>query len=487
LKNQGSILPLDPTRLRKLAIIGPSAGVARHGGGGSSTVSPFHRISAYQGLREALPASVAMDYEIGTVIESDLPPVPAEFLKLKGEYFTNKTLSGKPALVRADSQLDFDWGDGEVDPLIPATDFSARWIGTITAPRTRDYQLVLGCDDGCRMWIDGKLLINEWRDQGYTPSAVRYAMKAGESHAIRIEYYQGGGLSRIALAWAPATPRIEDAVELARHSDVALVFVGLAANYESEGFDRTTLALAGEQGRLIKEVATANPNTIVVVQAGAPILMGAWRDSVPAILQAWYPGQEGGTAIADILLGRVNPSGKMPITFPKAQSDTPAYGNFPGQNKTVHYAEGIFVGYRHYDTRNIEPEFPFGFGLSYTTFSLSQPQLTVLDSSTEKPKVRVAVTVTNTGAVAGAETVQIYVHQRNPTVARPAKELKAFKKVELKPGETKLVELTLGRSAFAYFDSSKRTWTVDTDQFDILVGTSSRDMNGQATITLGTK
>jgi beta-glucosidase len=503
LKNDDAILPIDQSKIRSIAILGPSAAVARYGGGGSSIVSPFRRVSAYEGLRKSLPPSIRMEDEIGAVIAGELPIVQEEFLSvpelgvhgLKGEYFNNRLLQGAPAFTRVDPRVDFDWGEGGIHAQTPSSNFSVRWTGQLTAPpssadpsgKARDYSLVLGCDDGCRMWVDGKLIISEWRDQGYTRFSVRYPMKAGESHDLRIEYYDSGGSARVALSWAPAEPKIADAVELAKRSDMAVVFVGLSDHFESEGFDRTTLLLAGEQERLIKEVAKANPNTVVVVQAGGPIVMTAWKDSVKAVVQAWYPGQEGGTAIADVLLGKVNPSGKLPVTIPRAQSDTPAYGNFPGINRIVNYAEGIFVGYRHYDTRNVEPGFPFGFGLSYTQFKIGAPRLKVLDARTATPKVKVEFDITNTGLMAGAETAQVYVHQRNAIVPRPDKELRAFKKVKLAPGETKTVTLTLGHSAFAYFDANKRAWTVDQDQFDVMVGTSSRDISGSSMLVLGTQ
>ncbi len=267
------------------------------------------------------------------------------------------------------------------------------------------------------------------------------------------------------------------AVQAARQADVAIFVAGLPHTrfYDSEGTDRKDLKLPFGQDELIEKVVAANPRTIVVLIDGGAVEM-PWVDQVPAIVQAWYPGMEGGNAIAGVLFGDVNPSGRLPCTFPKKLGDSPAHAlnAFPGEKGVVRYTEGIFVGYRWFDEKNIEPLFPFGYGLSYTTFGYSNLKLTGQGGS--KDSVSVQCDVTNTGSRAGAEVVQVYVGQAHPKLPRPPRELKGFARIYLKPGETGSVSIPLNFSSFAYYDSDQSKWVADEDDFNIEVGSSSRDI-----------
>jgi beta-glucosidase len=256
----------------------------------------------------------------------------------------------------------------------------------------------------------------------------------------------------------------------------------LNSGWESEGFDRADMKLPGDQDRLIKKIAKANKNTIVVLNVGSPVEM-PWIREVPAVLQLWYNSQEQGNALADILFGDVNPSGKLPTTFPVRLEDNPAYINYPGENGKVRYGEGIFVGYRYYDKKDIAPLFPFGHGLSYTKFKYRNLRLSA-NSITPNDTLKVKVDVTNTGKVTGKEVVQLYVRDLKSTFARPEKELKAFAKVELKPKLTKTVTFTLDREAFWYFDAVLNAWRTEPGEFEILVGASSRDIRERRSIML---
>jgi beta-glucosidase len=279
------------------------------------------------------------------------------------------------------------------------------------------------------------------------------------------------------------------AVQAARAADVAIVVAGLTRErpFDCEGADRLDLTLPYGQDELIRQVALANPRTIVVLVSGGPVAMDGWLDRVPAVVQAWYGGTEGGNALARILFGDVNPSGKLPCTFPERMEDTPACAggtpSYPGKNGTERYQEGLLVGYRWYDTRNIEPLFPFGFGLSYTTFQYSDLKI-VGGADAKDPVVTVQFDITNTGACEGAEVAQVYVHENKPGLARPEKELKGFRKVFLKPGEKQTITLPLERRAFAYYDPSKSGWVAQQDDFRILVGASSRDVRLQGDFRL---
>jgi beta-glucosidase len=267
----------------------------------------------------------------------------------------------------------------------------------------------------------------------------------------------------------------ERAVAAAKAADAVIYIGGLNHDkgFDCEGADRKDMKLPYGQDGLIQKIVAANPKTVVVLE-GTMVEMDGWLGKVPSVLQAWFPGMEGGNALARVLFGEVNPSGKLPATFPKKLSDSPAHalGNYPGTNGTVTYGEGLLVGYRWFDTKQIEPQFPFGFGLSYTTFKYSNLKLI----SAANQVVTAQFEIENTGSVPGAEVTQLYIHEANPRLTRPEKELKGFRKVFLKPGDKRTVSIPLVKSAFEYYDDSRKSWVADGKSFEILVGSSSRDI-----------
>jgi beta-glucosidase len=276
---------------------------------------------------------------------------------------------------------------------------------------------------------------------------------------------------------------IDEAVAAAQAADVALLFVALPAFKESEGYDRTDLDLTAQQVALIQAVAAVQRQTVVVLNNGAPIVMGDWIDGVGAVLEAHMMGQAGGGAIADILFGAINPSGKLAETYPRRLEDTPAFLNWPGEAGTVRYGEGLFIGYRYYDARNVPVQFPFGHGLSYTTFVYSNPRVSAA-AFNDTDGVTVTVDVTNSGAVAGKEIVQLYVRDREAGLVRPEKELKGFAKVALEPGETKKVDIALDFRTFAFYHPEYAQWITEDGDFDLLIGASSADIRHTLTVTL---
>ncbi len=276
---------------------------------------------------------------------------------------------------------------------------------------------------------------------------------------------------------------IDEAVATAQAADVALLFIALPTFKESEGHDRPDLDLTEQQVRLIQAVTAVQPNTVVILNNGAPVVVHGWIDGTAAVLEAWMMGQAGGGAIADVLFGRVNPCGKLAETYPVKLADTPAHLNFPGENGVVHYGEGLFIGYRYYDAREVPVQFPFGYGLSYTTFAYSNPQVSAATFK-DVEGVTVSVDVTNTGQVTGKEIVQVYVHDEEARLVRPYKELKGFAKVDLQPGETKTVAIPLDFRAFAYYDPAHRQWVTEDGQFNILIGASAADIRSCVTVTL---
>ena len=310
------------------------------------------------------------------------------------------------------------------------------------------------------------------------------SLQAGRSYDLRVEYFQAGGDAVLRFNWTlPGQSSYAEARDAARRSDVAIVVVTTAGT-EGEGQDRPSLALPGDQDKLIEAVAAANPRTIVVLNNGTPVLM-PWLSSVPGVLEAWFPGEEGGHALASALFGDINPSGKLPATLGARREDYPDYGNFPGRDGQVTYAEGIYVGYRHFDKKNIAPLFPFGYGLSYTTFRFSSLRLSRA-SLQPNGTVTASVAVTNTGLREGAEVAELYVHDPSPKIDKPVRELKGFGKVDLLPGQTKIVAMTLRPRDFAFCDVPGKQWRADAGTYDIQVGASSRDIRQRATLRLAT-
>jgi beta-glucosidase len=267
-------------------------------------------------------------------------------------------------------------------------------------------------------------------------------------------------------------------VALAQTADVAIVYAGLTAEWESEGFDRADMKLPGGQDELIRRVAGANPKTIVVLNSGSPVEM-PWVDDVPALLQVWYPGQEAGHAVADVLFGDASPSGRLPTTFPRRLPDNPAYINYPGENGHVRYGEGLFIGYRYYDAKQIEPLFPFGHGLTYTTFAYGDLEV---ESEQYGPgeEIKARITVANTGDRPAQEVVQLYVRETGARLARPPKELKRFAKITLQPGETQEVTFVLNRDDLAFYDPARGGWRTEAGEYELLVGASAEDIRGRA-------
>jgi len=360
LKNAGDLLPLNPSKIHSVVVIGPNAAVARTGGGGSSLVTPKYSIAPLKSIQDRAGQSLQVSYALGVSMEGEDPskdtPVAREQLR-------------------------------------------------------------------------------------------------------------------------------NEAVSAAAKADAAIIVVGRSPALESEDFDIKSLDLPAGQDDLIEAVSKANKNTVVVINAGGPVVMTRWIAQVPAVLDLWYGGQEGGNAIADILFGEANPSGKLPVSFVKQWKDSPAYGHYPGENLQVEYAESIYVGYRYFDKQKVEPLFPFGYGLSYTRFDYSDLKVSPNKVSPGKP-VEVSLSVRNSGSRAGAEVVELYVHDGHSSVDRPIKELKGFSRINLAPGEIKDVHFTLDRSAMAFYSTVKKDWATEPGQFDVLVGPSSRDIRLKGSFNL---
>ena len=362
-----------------------------------------------------------------------------------------------------------------------------RMEGFFTPKESGTHTLALAAVGWCKLYLDKKMIIDHSSDSDMGKQiAAAVKLEGGKRYAIRVEYFWKGGTRwrSVSLGHQPphAKDLIAEAVNLAKKADVVILVAGLNGEWETEGADRVDMKLPGAQNELIERVARANKNTVVVLNLGSPVEM-PWIDKVPAVLQMWYDSQEQGNALADILFGDENPSGKLPTTFPVRLQDNPAYINYPGEMGKVHYGEGIFVGYRYYDKKGVAPLFPFGHGLSYTSFKYDNLRLSTKKIMPDQT-LTVKVDVTNTGKVAGKETVQLYVRDVESTFARPEKELKAFAKIELKPKQKKTLTFTLDREAFWYFNSAGNRWAVEPGEFEILIGSSSRDIRASAKVVL---
>lgn len=484
LRNDGT-LPLAADGLRSIAVVGPAADRFEIQGGGSAQVSPHPTVSPLDAITEVLGASGAtVVHEPGCAGAERAPLVdPRRFAgsALRVEYFADPDFGGAPVHTDIAGRSVLRWM-GEPGPGVPVGEFSARATTTFTPGVSGPWRFRLESVGQARLLLDGELAVDNWSPTpgrtfyGLGSEPVEGALDLDGSHGYELvlEYRLAGGppLAGVRLGAVPKLPddAMERAVAAAAAADVAVVVVGSDSEWESEGFDRKTLDLPGRQAELVERVCAANPSTVVVVNTGAPISMD-WAGRAGAVVQVWFPGQEGAHALADVLFGDVNPSGRLPVTIPRRLEDTPAYGSaatYPGEDGVVRYEEGLHVGYRHYATRGIEPAFCFGHGLSYTTFDYANSAVNAASDGAV-----VAVDVTNTGTRAGREVVQVYVRHPDAGRGRPDRELKGFAVVSLDTGETTRVEIPLPRAALARW--SHDGWTVQPGTYDVWVGTSSND------------
>src|SRR5580700_11108616 len=491
LKNSGNLLPLDESKVKTIAVIGPDAYPAVPSGGGSAETKPFNAVSYLEGISNRLGIKARVLYAVDAppldeVFESsEFVTAPGGERGLKGEYFSNEELRGPPALVRTDQHVDFDWGEGSFAPNQPIDHFSVRWTGYFVPQRSGDYKFFTSADDGVRLYIGDDTVIDDWQRHSQTVDSYGRHMEAGQAYKIRLEYFEAVGSAIVGFGVTRAETFIgRETKGLAAKADAVIICVGFDPKTESEGSDRT-FQLPGGQDELIRQISAVNKNTIIVLTAGGNVDMTDWVDRVPAILHAWYPGQEGGTALAQVLFGDYSPSGKLPASFERRWDDNPTLHSYYPENggSRVPYAEGVFVGYRHFDRSETKPLFAFGYGLSYTTFGYYELSVSPQTGNLNQP-VTVSFDVKNTGHRDGAEVAELYVGNAAASVPRPVKELKGFAKIRLRPGESRRVTLKLDRRAFSFYDVKKGDWTAEAGEFTILVGGSSDNIQLRDKFTL---
>lgn len=533
LKNVEEILPLKSPK--KIAVIGPTAnpcvisdrvyntnGIV-YGGGGSSRVHPWYVVSDLEGIRREFPEAEVYyaegvsnqfkrnlfrksvfrtrDGKEGLEVKyypcsSGTGALSSRLLEQQaiaaGRTFDGQVepgvrpeVSGNFVLSRVEPRVDNEWWGYPHNEKSLGEEYRVEWDGYVDALHTDSLRFFVDAQGGYQLWLDDRLALDASQSQSFDVRNVALAVEKGDSVHVRLTYHnQRCFPSEIRMGYAyDAELDFGEARRLAAQADVVICCLGLDGSIELEGRDRP-FDLPYGQDRLVSELLQVNPNVVVVLHAGGGVGMTSWIDRVPAVLHAFYPGQEGGNALAHILSGKVNPSAKLPFTIEKRWEDSPACGNYDEtrREKKVYYREGIFTGYRGYEYHQVQPLFPFGYGLSYTSFSYSNLDVRVDDR--KNVKVTVRFSVRNEGSREGDEVVQLYVSDPKSGEPRPVKELKGFDKVHLKPGETKTVTLHLTRDDFMYFSGKKRKWVFEKGDYIIRVGASSQDIRLEQPVRL---
>ncbi|KAH6682927.1 glycoside hydrolase superfamily [Halenospora varia] len=509
MKNEDKILPLS--KEKKTLILGPNAKYAAYHGGGSASLAAYYAVTPFDGISAQLTSPP--EYTVGCYAHKELPLLGNILKDAPGE-------EGKPGvLFRAFNE------PPDVKDRVPADELhltrtellmmdyqcsklkDALWYadieGWFTAEEDSDFEMGVGVYGTANLFVDGKLLIDNSTKQtkgtmffscGTVEEKGIFTVKKGQTYHVKVEFasspsckldagsnvLSGSGAVRIGGAKViDAEEEIKHAAALAKEADQVIICTGLNADWEGEGNDRDNMDLPGYANALISAVAAANPLTVVVMQSGTPVSM-PWISSVKAMIHAWYGGNETGNAIADILFGNVNPSAKLPLTFPVRLQDNPAFLSYRTERGRTLYSEDIYVGYRWYEMLELPPLFHFGHGLSYTAFELSDLKV----DKTEKD-LKVSVKVTNTGDIAGAEVVQVYIAQKNPSIKRAKKELKGFKKVFLEKGESKTVEVSIeSKYATSFWDEVRDAWIIEKDEYEVLVGSTSEKIDLKESFTV---
>ena len=482
LKNEKHVLPLDKN-IKSIALIGEDAVEARLGG---YSGPGNNKKNILEGIKQELTTTnvKTVIYSPGPGIKSnEWAVVPAEYLLhyesgkkeqgLKGIYFNNILLDGSPTIERVDNKIDFHWTFNSPADGIENDFYSIRWEGNIKAPATGNFKIGMDGDDGYRLYLNDSLVIDHWQKQTYSTSLTEYHFEKNKEYKIKIEFFEPAANGEIKLIWNEGVEndwqkKIDAAVNAAKKCDVAIVVAGI---HEGEFQDRASLALPGHQEEMIRQIAATGKPVVVVLVGGSAITMNSWIDKAPAILDAWYPGEVGGTAVAKILFGDNNPSGKLPITFPVSEAQLPlVYNHKPtGRGDDYYNLSGL-------------PLYPFGYGLSYTTFSYSDLQLSK-DSILKIDSAQVTFALKNTGTVEGNEVVQLYIRDMIASVVRPVLELKGFQRIHLQPGESKNISFQITPEMLSMIDEHLNK-IIEPGAFRIMIGSSSRDLKLKKNLTV---
>lgn len=487
LKNDNSVLPLNRSQIKRILVLGPNANqrFCLPGLGGSSWVSSPDEVTVLNGIREAAGTNLEVSYVSRDAL-GEFEPIDEKYLQtasgqagFTANYY-NGGIKETPAVTRLENNINFNWemkspDVGRVNP----DDFSARFCTLIIPPVTGTYSLRIKTDNHAWLYSDtnGAPIAVSSGDRGNGEAIAIVQMIKGKPFFIQVDYHKGPGDAYLSMDWA--RPRDSQAIrrematvdEQAKASDAVVFVGGIDNSLDAEGRDRLNMDFPRSQMDMINHLSRINPKTIVVLINGSPLTMDGWMKNVPSVLEAWYGGSRAGTAVAAALFGDVDPSGKLPFTWPKKLEDSPSHAIGRENKDFVYYKEGVFVGYRYYLTKQVAPEFPFGFGMSYTHFKFSRLRLVENGS-----RIMARIDIKNTGQRSGAEVVQLYIHPPKSPVERPLRELKGFQRIFLDPGETAIVSLPVKLVDFAYYDDKRQAWHVMAGNYEIEVGGSSADI-----------
>ena len=499
LKND-QVLPFKKETVKKLAVIGPNALKGQYLGGGSASLNPHYVVHPLEGLKSAFGDSAEINYAKGCHTYKFLPGISSDLFKendgFKVEFYNGQDFEGSPIETKILKGNKF-WAMGGFGLDIVAQSerpsLSVRFSGELQPEHSGEYNFEIFSIGPSKLSINGENLIDNWSSQepgdaffgmGSAPKREKIKFEKGKTYSLEVEYKWEGRFPAVQIGMQPPDQfdLMEEAINLAKEADAVVLIVGTNSDWETEGNDRANLDLPSNQNELIETICKLNKNTVVVLNTGSPCEM-PWIDNANAILQCWFPGQEFGNSLADILIGKVNPSGKLPTTFPKKLSDTPAYSTYPGKDLQMDYEEGLFIGYRWYDRESIEPLFPFGHGLSYTSFEYSN--LRAIPPKGDSSVAAFEVDITNTGDVAGKEVLQGYITVNKSQIERPQKELKKFEKISLEPGETKKVKFELSEKDLSFWSTENNAWQVEPAEYLFSIGASATDIKDSVSVWLG--
>lgn len=478
LKNENDILPLNNKKLKSIAVVGHNANQIVYGDySGEALNIP---VSPIDGIRNIVGKSAKINF-VETVYKTDnLDLIPEDFLTsangskgLDGEYFLNTNLEGE-AKVRIDKTIDIHSAENKPDPWLSTGDKSMRWSGELKPAVTGTYNLGLTADDGTKLWVDGELLMDNWKNLGESTRTKKIHLEAGKLYKVKIEYFDGGGDFSCRLKWTtPVKEKSDFSAELAaaKKSDMVIAVIGTGLYNEREGVDKEDNYLPGNQTELLQELMKVNKNVVVVLVTGSQHTIPWIQDNCPAIINAWYPGEQGGNAIAEVLFGKYNPAGRLPLTYYEAPETLPEMSRYEiSEGRTYMYYKG-------------EPLYSFGFGLSYTTFDYSNIQLSKkgIDKDGE---LEVSVDIKNTGKRDGDEVAQLYISYPDASVTRPIKQLKGFKRVSIGKGETQTVSFKLEASDMAYWSTKEGNWAIESGKIEVNIGASSDDIRQESSFQI---
>ena len=499
LKND-QVLPFKKETVKKLAVIGPNALKGQYLGGGSASLNPHYVVHPLEGLKSAFGDSAEINYAKGCHTYKFLPGISSDLFKendgFKVEFYNGQDFEGSPIETKILKGNKF-WAMGGFGLDIVAQSerpsLSVRFSGELQPEHSGEYNFEIFSIGPSKLSINGENLIDNWSSQepgdaffgmGSAPKREKIKFEKGKTYSLEVEYKWEGRFPAVQIGMQPPDQfdLMEEAINLAKEADAVVLIAGTNSDWETEGNDRANLDLPSNQNELIETICKLNKNTVVVLNTGSPCEM-PWIDNANAILQCWFPGQEFGNSLADILIGKVNPSGKLPTTFPKKLSDTPAYSTYPGKDLQMDYEEGLFIGYRWYDRESIEPLFPFGHGLSYTSFEYSN--LRAIPPKGDSSVAAFEVDITNTGDVAGKEVLQGYITVNKSQIERPQKELKKFEKISLESGETKKVKFELSEKDLSFWSTENNAWQVEPAEYLFSIGASATDIKDSVSVWLG--